>query len=238
MNALIKKEINFYLNKPLGYIVVILFAIFANFLFVKDLFLTNAASLRPFFDTIPYLFMIFIPALVMRLISEEKKTNTLELLLSLPISEIAVVVAKYVGALIVTVLALSLTTLLPISMYLLTGNVGGKLHLPEIFAGYVGLVLCASSFIAVSLFYSSITKDQIVAFLLSSVTLFFLVIFSTDFASNFLPPGLQSALNYFSPVTQLMGFSKGVIDIRSVFYFFSSTIVFLTLTVVDLERRK
>jgi ABC-2 type transport system permease protein len=181
--------------------------------------------------------MIFVPALVMRMIAEEKRTNTLEVLLSLPISEISIVVAKFISALIITSLALLLTTALPLSMYALTGEVGGKLYLPEVIVGYFGSLLVASSFIALSLFFSSLTKNQIVAFLTSIVTLFFLVIFSTDFASNVLPANIQNVLNYLSPITQLTSFAKGVLDFRNIFYFVSFTMLFLILTIVDLERR-
>ena len=75
MKALYKKEIQFYLNNPIGYIVIMLFAVFANFLFVKDIFIVGSASLRPFFDILPWLMMVFVPALTMRSLAEEKKNN-------------------------------------------------------------------------------------------------------------------------------------------------------------------
>jgi ABC-2 type transport system permease protein len=237
MKFLLKKELSFYLNNPIGYIVVLLFSIFANFLFVKDIFVTGSASMRPFFELLPWLLLIFIPALTMRMISEERRTNTLEVLLTLPISELNIVISKYLSALIICIIALLLTTALPMSMYFLTGDVGGKLYLPEITVSYLGSIAVASSFISISLFFSALTKNQIIAFLTSVVVIFFLVIFSTDFAGNVLPTFLQTALNYLSPVTQFASFIRGVIDVRSVFYFLSFTAVFLILTIIDLERR-
>src|SRR4030065_469479 len=78
MKYLYKKELNYYLNNPIGYIVLVLFAVFANFLFVKDIFIVGSASMRPFFNFLPWLFLIFVPALTMRIISEEKRVNTID----------------------------------------------------------------------------------------------------------------------------------------------------------------
>ena len=95
MKNLYKKELNYYLNNPIGYIVVVLFAVFANFLFVKDIFVIGSASMRPFFSILPWLFLVFIPALSMRTLSEEKRVNSIEILLTLPVSETQVVLAKF-----------------------------------------------------------------------------------------------------------------------------------------------
>jgi len=238
MKALFKKELQFYLNNPLGYISLALFGVFANFMFVKDIFVYGSASLRPFFEILPWLFMIFIPAISMRLFAEEKRTNTIETLLSLPISEMQIVFSKFLATLVLAGIGLLLTLGLPISMYALTKQAGARIYLPEVFVGYGGQLLLACGFTAVSLFFSVKTKNQIIAFLGSVITLFFLVIFSTDFAASVLPRMLQEIFNYLSPVTQLDNFIKGVLDVRSIFYFVSMTALFLFLTVVDLEKRQ
>lgn len=237
MFVLFKKEIQFYLNNPLGYITLVLFGVFANFMFVKDIFVFGSASMRPFFEIVPWLFMIFIPALSMRLFAEERRTNTLEILLSLPISEMQIVISKFLATLTMTAMGLLLTLGLPISMYVLTQQVGARIYMPEVFVGYFGQLLLVSGFIAVSLFFSVKTKNQMVAFLGSVITIFFLIIFSTDFAASVLPQILQETLNYLSPITQVDNFIKGVLDVRSLFYFVSMTTLFLFLTVVDLEKR-
>lgn len=237
MKILLRKELEFYLNNPIGYIVITLFGVFANFLYVKDVFLTGSASLRPFFDILPWLLMIFIPAICMRLVSEERRTNTLEVLLTLPVSEIQIIIAKFLAALALTFVGLTLTIGLPLSMYLLTSDAGGRIHLPEIIVGYAGVLLMASGFIAISLYFSSRTKNQIIAFLAAVVSIFFLVIFSTDFAASVLPYAVQSVLNYLSPVTQVAPFVRGVVDVRGVLYFVSTATLFLFLTVIDIEKR-
>jgi len=238
MKALFKKELLFYFNSPLGYISIVLFGVFANFMFVKDIFVYGSAPLRPFFEIVPWLFMIFIPALTMRLIAEEKRTNTIEVLMSMPISEMQIVISKWLSTVLMVGVGLILTMGLPISMYLLTKQVGVRLYLPEVFVGYFGLILLASAYISISLFFSSITKNQIVAFLTSALVIFFLMIFSTDFAASILPKLLQNYLNYLSPTTQLDSLIKGVLDLRSIFYFVSVDALFIFLTVIGLENRQ
>ena len=237
MKALYKKELQFYLNNPIGFIVIVLFAIFANFLFVKDIFVVGVASMRSFFDFLPWLFLVFVPAIGMRMLSEERRTNTIDVLLTLPISETQIVLSKFFAMITLTAIGLALTLGLPLSLYALTKEVGSSIYIPEIFVGYFGQLLLASAFAAISLFYSSQTRNQVVAFLLSAVTLFFLVVFSSDFVANLLPPMIQEFLNYLSPVTHVRSFVKGILDVRAIFYFVSFTALFLFLTIIDVEKR-
>ncbi|OGK13497.1 hypothetical protein A3A93_01345 [Candidatus Roizmanbacteria bacterium RIFCSPLOWO2_01_FULL_38_12] len=237
MFALYKKELQFYLNNPIGYIVIVLFGVFANFLFVKDIFLYGSASLRPFFDILPWLMMVFVPAVAMRTFSEEKKNNTIEILLSLPISETQIVLAKFFALLTIVAVGLLLTLSLPVSLYFLVTTTGSRIYIPELLIGYLGQIFMAAAFLSLSMFYSSQTKNQIIAFLASVITIFFLIIFSTDFVASFLPFIIQTGLAYLSPITQVGALSKGVVDIRAVYYFLSFIIVFLFLTIIDVERR-
>ena len=232
MKHLYKKELNYYLNNPIGYIVVVLFAVFANFLFVKDIFAIGSASMRSFFSILPWLFLIFVPALTMRILSEEKRVNTIEILLTLPVSEMQIVLAKLLALLTLVVVGLALTLGLPISLSFLT-----RMYLPEIIAGYLGSIFLAAFCISLSTFFSSLTKNQVVAFLASAISLFFLLVLGTEFTANVLPRSIQDFLVFFSPANHLQNFIKGVIDFRSVFYFVSFTMVFVFLTVVDLEKR-
>ncbi len=232
MFTLYKKELDYYLNNPIGYITVILFAVFANFLFVKDIFLVGSASMRPFFGLTPWLLMIFVPALTMRIVSEEKRVNTIEVLLTLPVSESQLILAKFFALVTILTSALVLTLGLPISLSFLT-----KIYLPEILIGYLGTLILGVSFISLSMFFSSQTKNQVVAFLASVLVIFFFLAISTDFLSTVFPKTIQDFTSYFSPVYHLQNFIKGIIDFRSVFYFFSLTILFLFLTVIDLEKR-
>lgn len=232
MKYLYKKELNYYLNNPIGYIVIVLFAVFANFLFVKDIFVVGSASMRPFFSILPWLFLIFVPSLTMRILSEEKRINTIEVLLTLPISETQIVLAKFLAVLTIVGGGFILTLGLPISLSLLT-----KMYLPEIIAGYIGSIFLAALYISLSMFFSSQTRNQVVAFLASAIAIFFLLVLGTEFTANVLPRSVHDFLLYFSPVNHLQNFVKGVIDFRSLFYFVSFVVIFLFLTVVDLEKR-
>lgn len=236
MFTLYKKELNYYLNNPIGYIVIVLFAVFANFLYLKDIFIVGSASMRPFFNLVPWVFLIFIPAITMRAISEEKRNNTIETLLTLPISEIQIVVAKFFALLTLVAIGLSLTLGLPLSLYVLTKTYVTAIYLPEVFMGYLGVLMLGSLFISISLFFSSLTKNQVVAFLSSACILFILLVFGTEFL-GFLPKTFQDALTYFSPTTHLQNFTKGVFDVRSFVYFKSLSILFIFLTIIDLEKR-
>jgi len=233
MLTLYKKEINYYLNNPIGYIIVILFAIFANFLFIKDIFTVGSASLRPFYALLPWLFMVFVPALTMRIFSEEKRNNTIEILLTLPVSETQLVLAKFSALCTVILIGLLLTMGLPVSLSFLT-----KMYLPEIVIGYIGSLLMAALYISISMFFSVNTKNQIIAFLLSVISIFILVVIGTDFMANIFPKVILDFLSYFTPGYHFQNFVKGVIDLRSVTYFVSGILVFLLLTIVSLEKRE
>lgn len=232
MLTLFKKELEFYLNNTVGYIVVILFAVFANFLFIKDIFVIGSASMRPFFNILPWLFLVFVPALTMRIFAEEKRTNTIERLLTLPVSETQIVVAKFLALFTILVLALLLTFSIPISLSFLT-----KIYFPEIIVGYVGSLFVGAFFIVLSMFFSSETSNQVVSFLISALVLFFLMVLSSDFVGSVLPRFLQNFFSYFTPLYHFQNFTKGIVDIRSLFYFVSFTVLFLFLTIVNLERR-
>lgn len=233
MKTLYKKELQYYLNNPIGYIVIVLFVVFANFLFVKDVFVVGSVSMRSFFQLLPWLFLIYIPALSMRILSEEKRTNTLEILLTLPLSETQVILAKFLALVTMVGLSLMLTLGLPVSLSFLSG-----LYLPEIIVGYFGSLLLASFYISLSMFFSSQTKNQVVAFLSSILVLFLFTVISTDVTASVLPRSIQDFLVIFSPMNHLLNFVKGVIEVRSLFYFISGTLVFLFLSIIDLEKRE
>lgn len=232
MLNLYKKELGHYLNNPIGYITTILFAVFSNFLYVKDIFIAGSASMRPLFAILPWLFLIFIPALSMRSLSEEKRQNTIEVLLTLPLSEFQIVLAKFFAILTIVCISLLLTISLPLSLSLLT-----KVYYPEIIIGYFGQLLFAASFVSISLFFSNLTKNQIIAFLFAVLSGFLLLVLSTDFLASILPKFIQDLLNYIGPIYHLQNFIKGIIDFRSLFYFIGLIISFLFLTTIELEKR-
>jgi ABC-2 type transport system permease protein len=232
INPLFKKELAFYFNNPIGYVVAILFAMFANFLFIKDLFLKGDSSMRSFFEVIPWLTLIFIPALTMRIFAEEKRTNTLETLITLPIYETTIVLAKFLALISFTLITLLLTISIPISLSTL-----GKIVVSEIIVSYIGVIFLSMALISLAMYFSSTTKNQVLAFLFTVVIGFLLMMVGSDFLSTVLPNFIQEWLLFLSPIYHYENFLKGVIDIRSIGYFLSFSLTFIFLTIINLEKR-
>lgn len=233
IKILYKKELSYYLNNPLGYLIVILFAVFANFWFVKDVFVVGTTSMRAFFEFVPWLLLIFIPALTMRIFSEEKRANTLEVLLTLPVKEGGVVLAKFFALLTMVFLSLLLTAGLPISLSLLS-----KIYLPEVIIGYLGLLFFSSMMIGFSMIFSFLTKNQIVAFLSSLLGGFVFLVLGSDFFAGYLPKFIADLIIYYTPLYHLSFFNRTVLELRSIGYFFSFTLAFLLINKFLLESRE
>lgn len=232
MKELFKKEMRQLLNTPVGYVVPALFALFLGYMYLKDVFVIGSASLKSFFGIAPWLLFLFIPALSMRTISEEMRTNTIEVLLSLPISEREIVGGK-VSALAVMI---GITWALTISIPIVLGMIAG-LAIVEIVVGYIGVYLLSLTYLSFSLFVSSKIRNQIAAFLVSTFILFLVTTLSSDFLANILPKTVQDILIFFSPTLHMDTFSKGVIDMRSVAYFIGLFLIFFELTVAELKKR-
>ena len=232
MKALYKKELMQLLNSPVGYSVPIVFALFLGYLFMKDVFVVGSASLKPFFSVAPWLLFLLIPALSMRSLSEEKRSNTIEVLMTLPISESTIVLAKLLSIFTITALTLALTLSIPLVLGFISA-----LYIPEIIVGYVGLLLLSLLYLSFSLFISSRVSNQIASFSLSVIILFVMTTLSSDFLSNILPKSIQDILIFGSPILHLDNFVKGVVDLRSLSYFIVLTVIFFNLTVIELQRR-
>jgi len=232
MKALYRKELMQFLNSPVGYTVPVVFAVFLGYLFLKDVFIIGTASMKSFFSVAPWLLFILIPALSMRSISEEKKTNTLEVLLTLPLSEEKIVRAKFASIFTLIAITLALTFSIPLVLGFLA-----KLYFPEILVGYLGLLLLSLSYLSFSLYISSKVVNQIASFSLSVTLLFLITTLSSDFLANLLPKVAQDFLLLVSPILHLDNFAKGVLDLRSLFYFIVFSLVFYQLTVKELQKR-
>lgn len=232
LKTLYKKELKYYLDNPLGYIIVILFAVFANFWFIKDVFVVGTTSMRSFFDFTPWLLMIFIPALSMRIFSEEKRLNTIEVLLTLPVREWEIVLAKFFTLLTMVFFSLLLTLGLPLSLSFLS-----KIYLPEVVVGYLGLLFLSAMLIAFSMIFSLLTKNQIVAFLVSVLGSFVFLVLGSDFFAGYLPKLITDLIIYYTPLYHLSFFNRTVLELRSVGYFVTFTLAFLLVNKFILESR-
>lgn len=230
MLAILKKEINTFFSSPIGYLVI------AIFLLLNGLFLWvfkgdfnildyGFADLSSFFLIAPWILLFLIPAVTMRSFSDEKKQGTLELLLTKPISKLQIVLGKYFGALVLIIIAILPTLLYVYTVYQL-GNPLGNLDVGSTLGSYFGLLFLITSYTAIGIFASTLSDNQIVAFLIAiSICFLFYIGFEgiAEFvSSNFLE---QLGMSY-----HFKSMSRGVLDSRDIIYFLSITIFFIALT--------
>ena len=229
-----KKELQSYFDSLIAYILLVLFLGFSGFftwLFGSDIFMVGQASLQTFFSIAYWTLFFFTPALTMRLLAEEKKTGTLELLLTKAVTDRQVVIGKFLAALLLVFIALACTF-----PYVITLSYIGDIDAGEIFCGYAGLVLMSGAYISIGLYASSLTNNQIVAFLLAlTIGLFFHIIFEV-MAGSFTGITAQvfatlSLSNHFESL------SRGVVDTRDVIYFLSLIFLGLFLAEMSLTKR-
>jgi ABC-2 type transport system permease protein len=232
ISIIAQKEIAFYLNNPIGYIIASLFLVVSTFLFFNDFFITGVVTQKGFFTLVPWIMIFFIVGLTMRTFSEEKRLNTIELWLTLPVSETDVVLGKFVGLAVLVGGTFVLTFGITGSLFLF-----GKPFVPEIVVNYMGLYLFALLLIALGNLLSLLSNNQIVALLVTITVFITAVLIGTDTFTRYVPNFLGEALTYVSPLYHLSIFSRGVIAFRSLFYFISTTGLFLTLAVVLLRKR-
>lgn len=233
--AVAKKEIKTYFNSPIAYIVVFAFLIFTSvwFFHIQQFIAVNRASLRAYFGIMPIVFIIIIPALTMRSWAEENRSGTGELLLTLPFREIHLVLGKYGGALALFAVMLLLT--LPVA---LTVQVLGDFEIGQIIGEYIGLILLGASGIAVGLFVSSLTENQIVAFILTLLMLLFLTLVNQINRFMELPVPIAGFFNYLSLDFHFQSFVRGLIDTRDIFFFLLVSFLFIYLNIKVLVFRK
>jgi len=223
-----KRELQAYFDSLMAYILLVLFLGFSGFftwIYGSDIFFVKQASLLVFFNIAYWTLFFFIPALTMRLLSEENRSGTIELLLTKPVTDWQVIIAKFLSALLLIVAALVLT--LP---YYFTVSSLGNIDNGAVFSGYLALILISAMYIAIGIFTSSVTNNQIVAYLLAlSIGIFFQIIFQM-LSSNF--TGILGQItDYLSISSHFESMTRGVIDSRDIIYFLS--VVFMGLVFAE-----
>jgi ABC-2 type transport system permease protein len=230
-----RRELNSFFDSLLAYIMIVAFLGFSGFFtWIKgsDIFYVNQASLQSFFGIAYWTLFFFIPALTMRLIAEERKTGTIEMLLTKPISEWDIVTGKFLSTLLLIIIALILT----IPYYITISSLGNIDH-GAVWLGYLGLILMSAAYISIGIFASSITNNQIVAFLLALfIGILFHIIF--DVISSSMTSAIGNIFNYLSMSTHYESISRGVLDSKDLVYFFSIIILGLTGAETVLVKRK
>lgn len=229
--VMVKREIGAFFASPIAYIVGALFLIFSGFLFFNVFFLQGRAEMRQFFQWLPVLFAFFIPALTMRLISEESKSGSLETLITLPVNSTDVIWAKFLSVLIFCVLML-----VPTISYVITCAVYGDPDMGSIIAGYLGAIFLIATYCAIGLWASTMTKNQIIAFFVAFTICILLALI--DQFLVFLPTGAVSFFEFISAGAHFTSISRGILDSRDIVYFLSVTALFLLFAWQSLEQRR
>lgn len=229
-----KREVKTFFDSLVAYILLVAFLGFTGFftwMFGQDVFFIKQATLMPFFSWASILLVVFIPALTMRMLAEERKTGTLETLLTRSVTDWQVVVGKYLACVLLIAIALAFT----LPYYITIAWLGPVDHGATI-CGYLGLLMLGSAYTGIGIFASSITNNQIVAFLLALIIgLFFIILFGILSSSLSGPPA--KVLNFLSFNAHFESMARGVLDSRDLIYFLAITVLGLVLAESQLAKR-
>ncbi|MBW2107256.1 MAG: ABC transporter permease subunit [Deltaproteobacteria bacterium] len=225
-----RKEFATYFISPIAYIVISFFLLVTGWFFFTTFFLRNQASLRTFFDLLPITFSFVVPAITMRLFSEEFNLGSYEILLTLPVTFRDVVLGKFVAA-----VAMVAAMLLPTVAYSITVSFLGQLDWGPVVGGYVGAILLGAAYCGIGLFASSVTRNQIVAFIIGMAICFCLTLL--DKMLFFLPRSMLAFLEYLGADYHFSNISKGIIDSRDLLYFLSVAFVSLYGAHLSLQEK-
>ncbi len=229
---IMRKELRSYLNSPASYVVLFVFLIISGWFFSSPLFLINQASLDTLFNIIPIVFVFFIPAITMNLISREKDNGTIESLTTFPLSDIEIIAGKFLASVALILIGLTFTLVHFLTISLLGQNV----DYGAIFCGYLGILLMGAAYSAVGIFSSTLSNNQIIAFIIALLIIFFL--FIIQFILFFLPSSMAEFFQFISTDYHFSNLARGIIDSRDIIYFGSLIAVFLKLATVIMETRK
>jgi ABC-2 type transport system permease protein len=225
-----KKEFTAYFVSPIAYIVISIFLLVTGWFFFTTFFLYNQANLRNFFALLPITLSFVVPAVTMRLFSEELNVGSYEILLTMPVTFLDVVLGKFLAAVVFVA-----TMLIPTLAYPITVSFLGQLDWGPVVAGYTGAVLLGAAFSAIGLFASSLTRNQIIAFIIGMAICFGLTLI--DKMLFFLPQSLLSFFEYLGADFHFENVSKGVIDSRDILYFLSVSFVGLYGAYLALQEK-
>jgi ABC-2 type transport system permease protein len=229
--SIARREFKAYFNSPVAYFVITVFLVMVGILFFIPFFAQDRVSMRGFFSLIPFLLVFFGPAITMRLIAEERRSGTLETLITMPVRDVDVILGKFLSAFGLLIVALALT--LP---YAVTVSRFGALDWGPVWGGYLGLLLIGAAYLSLGLLASSWTENQIVAFVIGLfLSMFFLMV---DNFLVFLPAQAAPWIEYLSFNYHFRNAARGMIDSRDVIFFLSFTVLCLFGAFRSLESRR
>ena len=227
-----RKEFKGYFESPIAYIFITAFLLLVNFLYLWTFFVVGQADMEPFFGIMPFIFLFLVPSITMRLWAEERKMGTLEVLLTLPVREIDVVLGKFLASFVFLLVMLLLTFNIPLLLSFL-----GQPDWGMIICGYLGCVLLGASYLAIGLFASSLSENQIVAFIIAIAICTALLIVGEWFFLMLVPDLFVGVFDYMGLGTHFESMGRGVIDPRDVIYYLSVIGIFLYLNISTVENR-
>ncbi len=229
--AIFKRELRAYFDSPTAYVVIIVFLLITGWFFTTNFFLVAQADMRVAFGIIPFVFIFITPAITMRLISEERKTGTIELLVTMPITDAEVIVGKYLASLV-----LLISMLVPTIVYTIIVAILGDIDMGPVIGGYMGLALMGAGYLAIGTFGSSLTENQVVAYIMSWMMVF--IFFLMDKMLFILPNWLVTPIEYLSIEYHFQNISRGVLDSRDLIYYLSLVVLTLMLAARSLAARR
>ena len=242
MFALFSREINSFFSSLTGYVVIVVFLVMNGlFLWVFsgefNILDTGYANLDSMFILAPWVFLFLVPAVTMRLFSDEKRSGTIELLFTRPLTDLQIIMAKYLAGLVLVVLALLPTLIYYVSVYKM-GNPVGNIDSGGFWGSFLGLFFLAAVYVSIGLFTSTLTDNQIVSFILG-VLVSFIVFLGFDYLSQlFQSGGVQNFIDGLGISYHYNSMARGVIDTRDVIYFISVISIFILFSRIVLESRK
>lgn len=230
---LLRKEFRSYFDSPVAYVFIIAFLSFTSWIYFRGFFLLGQLQMRDYFFFLPWVFLIFIPAITMRLWAEERKIGTIEILMTLPVKDGEVVVGKYLASFCFLLVTLMLTFPIPVTLALL-----GNVDMGPIIGGYVGACLLGAAYLAIGIFISSISENQIVAFIIASLVSFALFILGEDIVLFNMPGFLVEPFSFLGLGRHFTSMQRGVLDSRDLIYYLTVIWFFLTLTTRLIASRR
>jgi ABC-2 type transport system permease protein len=253
VSLILNRELRAYFNSPIAYVVITMFLIITGYFFYNliatfsvisfqaqanpmmarqyNLLNINETVVRPLFGNISIIMLLMTPLLTMRLLAEERKAGTMELLLTYPVRDIEVVMGKFLACFMVFLAMICSTLLYPGLLLVL-----GEPEVMPIITGYTGLILLGAAFIALGLFTSSLTENQIIAASMAFGILF--VFWLMSYSVNLVSPGLGQVVSYIAITEHLESLAKGVVDTEDIIYYVLFVALFLFLTLRSLESKR
>ena len=230
--GLLKKDLKAYFDQPTGYILLVIFTALVSYLYFRNALVNEEASIRALFTTMPWVFAIFVPASTMRLLAEEQRDGTLEILLTQPLRGWVLIATKFLAAFLFVGVAVLLTLGIPLAL-----TTAGDLDGGAVFAQYVGTLLLLASFVAIGLFSSSLTQNQIVAFMVGLTLTLGLTLIGLPLVTQAIPVKLAVIFQDLSPLTHYGVVVRGAIDLRDVLYFLAVVSAFMSGTYLLLRGK-